>query len=109
LGVSNSHRHWLEDSTGKSLSPTAQMKILQIKSVLQTLSKSPLERSVARVGTLPNKATFQHLFMVGLALFTPPTCSIIPDLAETFPSQNGSISRTCRRIDFSLNSDLLAN
>jgi hypothetical protein len=77
-----------------------------IMSVLQNMSKSSLERSVTRVGRLPNEATFQHLFMEGLALFTPPTCSIIPELAETFPSEDGSSSRIRGRIDFYLNSVL---
>jgi hypothetical protein len=79
-----------------------------VMKVLKNLSRSSLQKSITREKGFPNEATFQHLFMEGLALFTKPTCSIIPELAETFPSEeSSSSSRIPGKIDFYLNSNLM--
>jgi hypothetical protein len=53
------------------------------------MSCSTLSGGVDLAG-FPKEATFQHIFMEGLALFTSPSCSICPELSKAFP-MNGLI------------------
>ena len=57
-----------------------------IKSCIRNLSSNLLSQSV--VDGFPKEATFQHLLMEGLAEFTPPDCSICPELSKAFPNGN---------------------
>jgi hypothetical protein len=57
-----------------------------LKICIQNLSRSLLLQSV--VDGFPKEATFQHLLMEGLAKFTPPECSICPELSKVFPDGN---------------------
>jgi hypothetical protein len=58
-------------------------------------------------GDFPKEAVFQHLFMEGLALHTPPSCSICPELSKIFPSEtNLNMQQIEGEIDFYLNGDI---
>lgn len=59
-------------------------------------------------GDFPKEAVFQHLFMEGLALHTPPDCSICPELSKIFPSDSNRNSgqAIAGEIDFYLNGSL---
>ncbi|KAJ1564934.1 hypothetical protein HK096_005462, partial [Nowakowskiella sp. JEL0078] len=55
------------------------------------MSSSVLRNST--VEGFPKEATFQHLLMNSLARFTPPHCSICPELSKIFPNANTSIKK----------------
>ncbi|KAJ3248455.1 hypothetical protein HDU77_008115 [Chytriomyces hyalinus] len=57
-----------------------------IKSCIEDMSCHLLAGSV--VDGFPEEATFQHLLMEGLTKFTPPTCSVWPQLSKMFPGVN---------------------
>ena len=55
-----------------------------IKNVISTMSANILQKSTIS-GDFPNESVFQHLFMEGIALNTPPECYICPQLSKIFP------------------------
>ncbi|KAJ3084154.1 hypothetical protein HK100_009342 [Physocladia obscura] len=69
----------------RSSTPPESLNAL-LKSCIQNLSRSLFVQSV--VDGFPKEATFQHLLMEGLAKFTPPNCSICPELSKVFPDGN---------------------
>ncbi|KAJ3017691.1 UNVERIFIED_CONTAM: hypothetical protein HDU68_011515 [Siphonaria sp. JEL0065] len=75
-----------------------------LKSSIQNMSRSLLVQSV--VDGFPKEATFQHLLMEGLAKFTPPECSICPELLKVFPDGNQTGGLVSGDIDFYLNGPL---
>ncbi|TPX55414.1 hypothetical protein CcCBS67573_g09472 [Chytriomyces confervae] len=72
-----------------------------IKSCIEDMSCHLLAGSV--VAGFPEEATFQHLLMEGLQKFTPPTCSICPELSKMFPDGNQTGGS---EIDFYVNGSL---
>ncbi|KAJ3211579.1 hypothetical protein HDU82_005505, partial [Entophlyctis luteolus] len=87
----------------RSLSAPPSLRVL-IEGCIQNMSCSILTRSV--VEGFPKEATFQHLIMEGLAKFTPPSCSICPDLSKVFPGTNQAGEKIPGEIDFYLNGSL---
>jgi energy-coupling factor transporter ATP-binding protein EcfA2 len=86
-------------------SPQSPQELIQ--KVIESMSASVLRHSVVGTDDFPKEAVFQHLFMTGLSLHTPPTCYICPEMSRVFsdfphqPEQhiNGEI-------DFYLNGSL---
>jgi energy-coupling factor transporter ATP-binding protein EcfA2 len=78
-----------------------------IGNVVSSMSATILKNST-RPGDFPKEAVFQHLFMEGLASFTPPNCSICPELSKIFSATtNPNTQQTIHgEIDFYLNSSL---
>jgi hypothetical protein len=78
-----------------------------IRKVVSSMSSTVLKNS-SLPGDFPKEAVFQHLFMEGLALHTPPHCSICPELSKIFPSDTyvNSQQATSGEIDFYLNGSL---
>jgi hypothetical protein len=78
-----------------------------IGNVVSSMSATILKNST-RPGDFPKEAVFQHLFMEGLASFTPPNCSICPELSKIFPATtNPNTQQTIPgEIDFYLNCSL---
>jgi hypothetical protein len=60
--------------------------------VVSSMSSTVLQKST-HPGDFPKEAVFQHLFMEGLALHTPPDCSICPELSKIFPSNTNLSSQ----------------
>ena len=56
-----------------------------IRNVICSMSATILQNSTLS-GDFPKEAVFQHLFMEGLAMNTPPRCYICPELSKIFPS-----------------------
>ncbi|KAJ1503809.1 hypothetical protein HMI54_005373 [Coelomomyces lativittatus] len=85
--------------------PSTLMEL--IGNVVSSMSATILANST-RPGDFPKEAVFQHLFMEGLASFTPPDCSICPELSKIFPATTNSNTQQNipREIDFYLNSSL---
>ena len=71
------------------------------------MSSNVLKNSTP-LGDFPKEAVFQHLFMEGLALHTPPECSICTELSKIFPSETNVNSQQAiaGEIDFYLNGSL---
>jgi len=71
------------------------------------MSSSVLTKST-RLEDFPKEAVFAHLFMEGLALHTPPICSICPELSKIFPPDTNLNSQQAiaGEIDFYLNGSL---
>ena len=69
-----------------------------------TISSSILRQSTLP-GDFPKEATFQHVFMEGLARSTTPDCAICPELSRIFPTDpaTSSTSTIPGEIDFYLN------
>jgi hypothetical protein len=69
---------------------------------------SNLLKNSSVAGDFPKEAVFQHLFMEGLAAFTPPSCCICQELSKIFPATtNPNTQQTIPgEIDFYLNSSL---
>jgi len=90
-------------------SPTPPLSLSElIRNVIGNISASILKKSTTQ-GDFPKEAVFQHLFMEGLAAFTPPDCCICPELSKIFPSGiiNSNSQQTIPgEIDFYLNGDL---
>lgn len=86
-------------------SPSTLFKL--IGNVVSSMSATTLKNST-RPGYFPKEPVFQHLFMEGLASFTPPNCSICPELSKIFPdATNSNTQQTIPgEIDFYLNSNL---
>ena len=79
-----------------------------VRNVVSSMSAAILKNST-RPGEFPKEAVFQHLFMEGLAAFTPPDCCICPELSKIFPSGNinSNFQQTIPgEIDFYLNGNL---
>ena len=77
-----------------------------IKKVIASMSSSVLKNSTSP-RDFPKEATFQHLFMEGIANSTTPNCSICPELSKIFPNEtSGTWERIPGEIDFYLNSSL---
>ena len=78
-----------------------------IRRVITSMSSSVLKNSTT-IGDFPKEATFQHLFMEGIANFTKPSCSICPELSKIFPNDTsvGPPEEILGEIDFYLNSSL---
>ena len=78
-----------------------------IRSVISSMSANTLKNST-KAGDFPKEAVFQHLFMEGLASFTPPSCSICPELSKIFPGLTNPTlqKKIAGEIDFYLNSTL---
>lgn len=78
-----------------------------IRNVVSSMSATILANST-EPGDFPKEAVFQHLFMEGLASFTPPDCSICPELSKIFPSTTNSNTKQNIQgeIDFYLNGSL---
>jgi hypothetical protein len=55
-----------------------------IRNVISKMSCTVLQISKV-LGGFPKGADFQHVFMDGLALCTPSTCAIAPELSKLFP------------------------
>lgn len=73
------------------------------------MSASVLRQSVVSSSDFPKEATFQHLMMEGLQLFTPSTCCICPELSKYFPmstSKHLGHEKADGEIDFYLDGDL---
>ncbi|POM58376.1 Hypothetical protein PHPALM_36979 [Phytophthora palmivora] len=81
-----------------------------ITRVIGSMSARVLRQSAVDGTNFPKKATFQHLFMEGLALNTSAKCSICPELSRVFPSHQttggGQPQKIKGEIDFYLNGDL---
>ncbi|KAI8820322.1 hypothetical protein BJ741DRAFT_639268 [Chytriomyces cf. hyalinus JEL632] len=75
-----------------------------IKSCIEYMSCHLLAGSV--VDGFPKEATFQQLFMEGLAKFTPPMCAICPELSKIFPGANQTGGMISGEMDFYLNGSL---
>jgi hypothetical protein len=71
-----------------------------IKLAIGSMSSSVLKLSTVNED-FPKAATFQHLFMEGIAQYTTPICSICPELSKIFPDDSSGES-----YDFYLNSSL---
>ena len=78
-----------------------------IKNAISNMSATTLENSTVS-GDFPKEAVFQHLFMEGLATFTPPDCCICPELSKIFPEPASSKTQNviAGEIDFYLNGNL---
>jgi hypothetical protein len=78
-----------------------------IKKVIGNMSATILKNST-RPGDFPKEAVFQHLFMEGLARYTPPNCCICPELSKIFPGITNSNPQQeiAGEIDFYLNGSL---
>ena len=73
-----------------------------VKLAISHMSASLLQRLVATSSNLfPKEAVFQHLFMHGLALSTPTSCYICPQLSKDF-----SLTKIDGEIDFYINGQL---
>ncbi|KAI3641438.1 hypothetical protein MIR68_000568 [Amoeboaphelidium protococcarum] len=74
----------------------------------QTYSNGKSPDNSTLPGDFPKEAVFQHLFMEGLALHTPPHCSICPELSKIFPPNYNIDSQQviAGEIDFYLNGSL---
>ena len=69
---------------------------------ISNMSASLLQRSVATSSNLfPKEAVFQRVFMHGLALSTPTSCYICPELSKDF-----SLTKIDGEIDFYINGQL---
>ena len=89
-------------------SDTAPESLIElVRNVISSMSATTLQNST-RLGDFPKEAVFQHLFMEGLASFTPPNCSICPELSKIFPGPSNSNTQQtiAGEIDFYLNSSL---
>ena len=92
-------------------SPTAPSSLSElIRNVVSNMSSTVLKNSTLP-GDFPKEAVFQHLFMEGLALHTPPYCSICPELSKIFPPETNVNSQQATddgrgEIDFYLNGTL---
>jgi hypothetical protein len=78
-----------------------------IRKVVSNMSSTVLKNSTLP-GDFPKEADFQHLFMEGLALHTPPDCCICSELSKIFPSNTNLNSQQviADEIDFYLNGSL---
>ena len=87
------------------LEPTSLFDL--ISKVISYMSHTTLKNST-RPGDFPKESTFQHLFMEGLAFYTPPNCCICPELSKIFPTDSNSKDDQSipGEIDFYLNSSL---
>jgi len=90
----------------RSRTRPSSLRELLIK-VVSNMSSTVLKNSTFQ-GDFPKEAVFQHLFIEGLALYTPPECSICPELSKIFPPDNNPNSRQAiaGEIDFYLNGSL---
>ncbi|KAL3659831.1 hypothetical protein V7S43_015133 [Phytophthora oleae] len=80
-----------------------------ITKVVGNMSASVLRQSVVGETNFPKEATFQRIFMEGLALNTHRTCSICPELSRVFsssPTDGDQPLRIDGEIDFYLNGSL---
>jgi hypothetical protein len=78
-----------------------------IVNAIGNMSASLLQQSTVNQDDFPKEATFQHLFMEGLALSTEPTCVICPELSKVFPPPTcASTERIHGEVDFYLNGTL---
>ena len=78
-----------------------------IRKVVSNMPSTVLKNSTLP-GDFPKEAVFQHLFMEGLALHTPPHCSTCPELSKIFPHDTNLNSQQAiaGEIDFYLNGSL---
>ncbi|KAI3631251.1 hypothetical protein MIR68_010741 [Amoeboaphelidium protococcarum] len=78
-----------------------------IQKVVSSMSSTVLKNSTLP-GDFPKEAVFQHLFMEGLVLHTPPNCSICPELSKIFPPNTDIDSKQviAGETDFYLNGSL---
>ena len=79
-----------------------------VRNVLASMSSNLLKHSTV-AGDFPKEAVFQHLFIEGLAAFTPPSCCICPELSKIFfdgTKSNAQPTTVAGEIDFYLNSSL---
>jgi hypothetical protein len=78
-----------------------------ITKVVSNMSSTVLKKSTLP-GDFPKEAVFQHLFMEGLALHTPPYCSICPELSKIFPPDTtlNSQQTIAGEVNFYLNGSL---
>jgi hypothetical protein len=78
-----------------------------IMNVIGNMSATILKNST-QCNDFPKEAVFQHLFMEGLASFTPPNCHICPELSKIFPETTNANTQQAipGAIDFYLNSSL---
>jgi hypothetical protein len=91
----------------RSQTTPSSLRELIIK-VVSNMSSTVLKKSTLP-GDFPKEAVFQHLFMEGLALHTPPHCAICPELSKIFPSdlyRNNQQAPIADEIDFYLNGSL---
>lgn len=83
---------------------TAQTLPELISMVVESMPASVLRQSVVGNNAFPKEAVFQHLFMVGLALKTPPTCNICPEMSRVFQESSNELSEHINgRINFYIN------
>ena len=75
---------------------------LTVAAIQSVSAASSLRNAVADSAELPNKATFQHLFMRGLLKNTRPTTQVLPELSEVLPvlPVSGVITKVDGRVDF---------
>ena len=86
--------------TRSETTPSSLRELL--KSVISNMSCTVLMNSAANPGDFPKESVFQRLFMEGLALYTPPYCSICFELSKIFPSDTMDNSQEAI-MDFYLN------
>jgi hypothetical protein len=77
-----------------------------IENTIKNMSLNTLTNSVVYSTDFPKEAVFQHLFMQGLALLTPPSWNICPELSKIFPSDGIAPGVISGEIDFYINSTL---
>lgn len=78
-----------------------------IKRVIGSMSSSMIRQSLAKPGDFPKEATFQHMFMSGLASNTTFNSYICPELSKVFPLSEGeTVKRISGEIDFFIDGDL---
>ncbi|TMW68091.1 hypothetical protein Poli38472_007763 [Pythium oligandrum] len=82
--------------------PTSLQEL--VRKALSSMSASMLRQSVASARDLPKEATFQHLFLTGLAHHTSASCFICHELSKVFPAEPNEL--TNGQMDFHLNGDL---
>jgi hypothetical protein len=87
------------------IAPSSLSELIRI--CVSNMSSTVLKNSTLP-GDFPKEAVFRHLFMEGLALHTPPHCSIYPELSKIFPSDTNLDAQQAfaGEIDFYLNGNL---
>ena len=69
------------------------------------MSASALQHSVASALDTPKEAVYQQMMLQGLHYFTPPNCSVCPELSRVFGEPH-STPRIAGEVDFFINGEL---
>lgn len=74
---------------------------------IQSMSSLVLKQSVRDSTDFPKEATFQHLFMNGLAMNLMPNTQVCPELSKVFPECDGSSAdKISGEVDFFIDGTL---